>query len=169
LLCSAASSRLGLGDNNKRELESERKKEEEEEEEEGDHPSTHVAVEKAQARGRPGRRLCACARVVWYGIRKRDPATPQSSRELRDTKLQKRRGTERTRPPAWPCVKVCFLRTHAWTFSCAAAAAAASVLLPRARSSAVDASNVQRLGGRRGSLGASYDARGQTRGYETAA
>ena len=115
MLCSMAS-RLGLGDNNKRELESERKKEEEEEEEEGDHPSTHVAVEKAQARGRPGRRLCACARVVWYGIRKRDPATPQSSRELRDTKLQKRRGTERTRPPAWPCVKVYFLRTHAWTF-----------------------------------------------------
>ena len=160
MLCSAASSRLGLGDNNKRELESERKKEEEEEEEEGDHPSTHVAVEKAQARGRPGRRLCACARVVWYGIRKRDPATPQSSRELRDTKLQKRRGTERTRPPAWPCVKVCFLRTHAWTFSCAASCFGASTgeELRRRR-----LSNVQRLGGRRGSLGTRADARVRNR------
>jgi hypothetical protein len=68
-----------------------RKKKEEEEH----HPSIHPSTDPRMLLSKKhSGRLCACVRMVWYGIRKRDLATPQSSRELRDTKLQKRRRTE---------------------------------------------------------------------------
>ena len=168
MLCSAAS-RLGLGDNNKRELESERKKRRRRRRGGGRGPSIHACCcRKSAGQGEAGAAaVCVCAGGLVRDPKKGPGNATIFTRVARYQTPKETRDRTNTRPPAaWPC-QGCFLRTHAWTFSCAAAAA--SVLLPRARSSAVDASNVQRLGGRRGSLGASYDARGQTRGYETAA
>ena len=148
LLCSAASSRLGLGDNNKRELESEKRRRRR-----GRAPSIHPRTLLSR-KHRPGRGY-VCVRVCAGGLvwdPKKGPgnatiftrvARYQTPKETRD----------RTNPAA--CLALCqgLFPSHSCMdfLACAAAAAAAaaaSVLLPRARSSAVDASNVQRLGGR---------------------
>ena len=157
LLCSAASSRLGLGDNNKRELESEKRRRRR-----GRAPSIHPRTLLSR-KHRPGRGY-VCVRVCAGGL-VRDPKKGPGNatiftRVARYQTPKETRDRTNTRPPAaWPC-QGCFLRTHAWTFSCAASCFGASTgeELRRRR-----LSNVQRLGGRRGSLGTRADARVRNR------